>query len=200
MAFRIPDPLKYEIRYQVQRFGLGLERIGLGGGRPLDVPRWAVVCASCLAALVLIRLVVWVFTPSAVRPFKEGPKAWFYDLNSGSLFVVADRGEGPRAAPSGPLPGGGPAGVRAHVYSYVLDPNASELFVGFLERPDSNGGGTDRRSANAAETGPWGHGRLIKRTGDKQWVSAASAEGCEILKALTHPNERGKTPIYQVPR
>jgi hypothetical protein len=197
MAFRIPDPLRYEIRHQMERLGHGLEWIGIG--ERINAPTWAVVGAACLAALVLIRLAAWIFTPSPARPFKETPKAWFYDLNSGSLFVVAGHSEGPLAAPSGPLPEGGPAGVRAHVYSYVLDPNESGRFVGFLERPDSNAG-ADRQGPNAAEAGQWGHGRLIKRTGDKEWVSATSPAGCEILQALTRPNERGQTPIYQVPR
>lgn len=43
-------------------------------------------------------------------------------------------------APSGPLPDGGHAGLRAHVYNYVLEPSESELFVGFLERPDPSAG------------------------------------------------------------
>jgi hypothetical protein len=197
MAFHIPDPLKYEIRYQLERLGYLLERLGIRGR--INAPAWAAVGVSLVAVLLLIWLVTWMLRPSQVIPFKQGPKAWFYDLNSGKLFVGASHAIGPVAAPSGPLPDGRPAGVRAHVYSYVLNPKESDLFVGFLERPDPDAG-LDRQGSGARGTPQWGQGKAIKRAQDKRWVSATSPEGREILKALTRPNERGQTPIYQVPR
>jgi hypothetical protein len=158
-----------------------------------------VLGVTVLSLLMLTGVVALVRRPARGRRYDLGRKAWFYDLNTGRLFVSISKEAGPIEAPSGPLPSGAHAGLRAHVYSYVLDPNESELFVGFLERPDPSAG-SSRRGADMSDFRKWAELAMIRRLDDSDWAPAASPGGREILQGLTRPNERGQTPIYQVPR
>jgi hypothetical protein len=148
---------------------------------------------------VLLLVFALVLRPTPPRAFEEGRRAWFFDQNTKTLFVGSSKETGPIAAPSGPLPNGDPAGFRARVYSYVLNPRENELFVGFLERPDPNAG-IKVSAGDMAEFSQWARARLIKRVEDEQWVAPASPEGREIIEALARPNRKGQTPIYQTPR
>ena len=85
---------------------------------------------------------------------------------------------------------------QAHVYSYVPEPQKADLFVGFLERPDPNGG---KLASDTMDFDEWARGRLIRRVSDKQWVQAAGPEGQAILNELMRPNKKGQTPLYQMP-
>jgi hypothetical protein len=136
--------------------------------------------------------------PSSSPAFQEGKRAWFFDLNSETLFVASSKKTGPVAAPSGPLANGRPAGFRARVYSYDVNPEPADLFVGFLERPDPNAA-IKAAAADINSFDRWAGARLIKRPEDARWVSAAGPEGRAIIASLTQPNERGQTPIYQRP-
>jgi hypothetical protein len=163
-----------------------------------DNPR-LVLGVTVFSVLLLTGVVALVLRPAPGRRRDPGRSAWFYDLNTGELFVSSSEEVGPIEAPSGPLPSGAHAGLRAHVYSYVLDPNESELFVGFLERPDPSAG-SSRRGADMSDFRKWARITLIRGVDDGEWVAATSPGGREILQGLTRPNERGQTPIYQVPR
>ena len=63
----------------------------------------------------------------------EPVPVWYYDLNTGELFVAKSDRIPPIEAPSGRLPSGMPAGVRAHVFSCGDCENPDERFLGFLE-------------------------------------------------------------------
>jgi hypothetical protein len=80
-----------------------------------------------------------------------------------------------------------------------LDPNVSELFVGFLERPDPDSD-TKAAASDIRDFDRWARSRLIRRVDDKQWVRVMSPEGQAILNEMTRPNKKGQTPIYQVPK
>lgn len=195
MPFRLPDWFVYEIRHRLERLPRVPGRLGIRdwiNDNPLRVGITVVV------SVVVLALVYGLASrPGSRQEFKEGKRAWFYDQNSKELFVDSRKRAGPIAAPSGPLPNGEPAGVRARVYSYVLNPDESELFVGFLERPDPNAG--SQAADDMSDFPEWAHGKLIRRVDDDQWISATSPEGRDIVQSLTHPNEKGQTPIYQVP-
>jgi len=197
MAFKIPDVLRYEIRHRLESLNGGTTAEGPRGwinGHPLLVA--AATGVSAVALIVVASSLFW----SGSNATRAKPKTvWFYDANTGRLFTGSPKKAGPIAAPSGPAADGEPAGFRAHVYSYVRDPNEAQLFVGFLERPDPQA----RRkysNADATDAGNWIQGHLIRRPKDNQWVPAASPEGQKILDEMTQPNKRGQTPIYQIPR
>jgi hypothetical protein len=181
----IPEVLKREIQHRLERMG--------GGSLPDRLNAHPVLifgmAGSCL--ILLIVTLVWALRPASSLPRSHNKTAWFCDMNTGKLFQGSAKKAGPIATPSGPS-----AGFRAHVYSYKLDPNESELFVGFLERPDPD---AKRKYSTAGENdfGKWVQGHLIRRLKDKQWVQADSPEGQAILKELTQPDKRGRTPIYQ---
>jgi hypothetical protein len=195
--FRVPDWLNYEIRHKLEGLRDGLDRLQIKE-RINDHPKAAAIVALLLVILLasgVARIVRRVPRPQ----FRESRKAWFYDLNTGELFSASSKQVGPIDAPSGPLPNGGPAGYRAHVYSYLRDPNESERFIAFLEMPDPN--------ANVAQLHPdrsdlkeWARGRLIRRVGSETWVSPTSRRGRLILQQVTHPDTYGQIPIYQTPK
>jgi len=196
MAFRIPDVLKYEIRHRLE--GLRSGAAGTGPREWINAhPVLIAGVAALSAALVLLALVLTLRLGSGASRV-QAKTAWFCDVNTGKLFQGNPKKTGPIPAPSGPTSSGEPAGFRAHVYSYVLEPNEAELFVGFLERPDPDAEGKCSAS-DVTEFDEWTQNRLIRRPRDKDWVRAASPEGQAILLELTQPNKRGQTPIYNAP-
>lgn len=197
MRFRVPDWLSYEIRHKIERLREGYERLQIKDSIN-ENPRTVVgvtVCSVLLLALVLLL----VGRETAVRRDMAGKQAWFYDLNTGELFVDSRKRTGPIEAPSGKQPNGEPAGLKAHVYSYVLDPNASEHFVGFLDMPDPQAN-AKQLASDRANFQEWARGRLIKRVEDETWVLPTSRQGREIIQELTRPNDQGQTPIYHPPQ
>lgn len=196
MAFRVPELLRHEMRHCLEQLQRGVRRWDPRGW--INAHSGLVIGVACLSAVLLCLVVVWVLWPTASASFQSGGPVWFYDVNTGQLFVGRSKHGGPIPAPSGPLPDGGPAGFRAHVYSYVLEPNESELFVGFLERPDP-GAGDSQSTSDMKDFNAWARSRLIKRVEDKQWVAATGPEGREILQGLLRPNRQGQTPLYQTP-
>lgn len=173
-------------------------RQGWGLRQWIDRHAGAVVVAACLSVALLGFVLIRALWPARQGPVLRSRLAWFYDANTGRLFTDSFKKTGPIPAPSGPLPDGGHAGLRAHVYSYVLEPSESELFVGFLERPDPSAG-AKATAQDMTDLQAWARGRLIKRVKDAQWVAATSAEGQEILRELLKPDAHGRTPLYQLP-
>ncbi len=196
MAFKIPDVLRYEIQHRLERLGIGTS--GMGPRQWINERPLLVASVAGVSAVLLVLALKWTLWPASDAPQMRAKTVWFYDVNTGKLFEGSPKKAGPIAAPSGPAPDGEPAGFRAHVYSYVLDPNEAELFVGFLERPDPEAP-TECSAAERSDWGRWVQGHLIRRPNDKKWVRAASPEGQAILKEQIQPNKRGQTPIYQVP-
>ena len=192
---RIPDWLRYEMHHRIERLS---ERFrGWRGRQWINGNPRTIAILAVTSVLLLTLVFIMVRRSPADRRDVQGKTAWFYDSNTGELFVADGKDLGPIEAPSGPLPEGGRAGFRAHVYSYVLDPNESELFVGFLQQPDPDAGGSGSADSD------WAEGTLIRRVDDRApcpWVSAESPEGRRIVEGLTRPNHRGQSPIYQLPK
>ncbi len=194
MGFKMPDLgyLKYEIKEWWER---------------LAIREWInrspkiVLSVSVVSVVVLLGIVIWLSLPKKVVEVEHYEKDWFYDLNTGKLFV-AKRGQlPPIKGPTGPLPNGEPAGVRAYVFSFSSEPNEADRFIGFLETTDPN---VDKSSigpidlrVSGAEI--WGKGRLIRKVEDDQWVEANSNEGRAILGETFRRNEAGERPQYCPP-
>lgn len=196
MALKIPDLLQYEMRHRLERVQSAFEQWGLREW--IDRHAGAVIAVASLSVVLLGFVLIRVLWPARPAPVVQSRLAWFYDANTGRLFTGSFKQGGPIAAPSGPLPEGGPAGFRAHVYSYVLEPSEAELFVGFLERPDPSAG-AKATAQDMTDFQAWAEGRLIKRVKDDRWVAVTSAEGQAILHDLLKPDARGRTPLYQLP-
>lgn len=198
MGLRLPDWLRYELAHMMGDFGTG--RSDLGWRDCLNQFPRLVIAVTVITLLVLVAVFWEIRTSGGGAPVSEGsPYAWFYDLNTNNLFRAARNKLGPIEAPSGPLANGEEAGVRAHVYSYVMDPNAEELFVGFLEKPDPNTPGK-RPTWRRGDFDKWTRYRVIRRVEDTSWVPAASEAGQAILQSLIHPSAEGLTAQYQLPQ
>lgn len=196
MALKVPDLLQYELRHRLERWRGALERWGLREW--IDRHAGTVIVVACLSAALLGFVLIRVLWPARPGPVLQSRQAWFYDANTGRLFTDSFKKAGPIPAPSGPLSDGGHAGFRAHVYSYVLEPGESELFIGLLERPDPSAG-AKATAQDMTDFQAWAQGRLIKREKDDQWVAATSPQGQVILRDLLKPDAHGRTPLYQLP-
>ena len=196
MALKVPDLLQYELRHRLERWRGTRE--GWGLRQWIDRHFGGAIVVACLSTALLGFVLIRVLWPARQGPVLQNRLAWFYDANTGRLFTGSFKKAGPIPAPSGPLPDGGHAGFRAHVYSYVLEPSELELFVGFLERSDPSAG-AKATAYDGTDFQAWAQGRLIKRVKDEQWVAATSAQGQEILHELLKPDAHGRTPLYQLP-
>ena len=176
--FRLPDWLIYEIQRKWEQLSL---RNWLNKNPRLII---GVTAASVFLFLLIL---IGRLTPGQTLNIETYEKEWFYDLNTGELFVAKSGLAPPIDAPSGPLPNGEPAGAKAYVFSYASEPNESDRFIGFLEIPNPKAQ-EEKLEPSKPRTGgaqQWGHGRLIRRVDDENWIPANSSEGQIILnKAL----------------
>lgn len=196
MAFRIPDVLRYEIRHRLENLGAGSD--GEGPRAWLNSHPVLAIAATGLSVILVVVVLARALWSTPDSSFPLARSAWFYDVNTGKLFPGSPKKTGPIKAPSGPTADGEPAGFRAHVYSYLREPNDAELFVGFLERPDPD----SESKCSASDFGQfdkWARSRLIRRPKDKGWVPATSPEGKKILEEMIRPNKKGQTPIAHTP-
>ncbi|UCF44258.1 MAG: hypothetical protein JSV99_04915 [Planctomycetota bacterium] len=195
MLFRLPDWLRYEIEHR-------WERLAVNTRRKINAHPRLIIGITATSVFVLFVIIVWLSWPEkVVEEIVESKLEWFYDRNTGELFVAKGNMVPPIEAPSGPLPCGRPAGVRAYVFSYIDEPNESERFIGFLERPNP-AAGTDTPGGIGGGTGgakQWGQGRLICRAGDERWVPADTEQGRAILSSVFMPNHLGERPYYCPP-
>jgi len=199
MAFQLPDWLKYDIRRKKERL--------IEWWKQLPLLRWAeqnprkmMAIAAASVALLLV-VTVWLAWPDKPPPVETYKTEWFYDLNTGKLFTAKKGLAPPIDAPSGPLPDGRPAGVRAYVLAYVPEPNQAQRTIAFLETTDPNA-----PPQHAAEPLPrvsgiriWAAGKLIRRPQDDQWVPADSPEGLAIVNQAFAPDRAGQLPHYCPP-
>ena len=191
--------LHYEIQHCWERLQQWWERVAVRKWIN-DNPRM-IIGITCASVFVLLTIIVGISIPEKAVKVQEVGKDWFYDLNTGKLFVAKSGEIPPLEAPSGPLPNGQPAGVRAYVFSFSYEPNESNRFIGFLEIHDPNAEKQRPKSAKSTARGAerWGQGRLIRRVNDKQWYPANSSEGQRILEELFTPNKQGQTANYCPP-
>ena len=192
MSFRQPKwkYLRYEIEDRWQRLGMR---------KWINSNPWIIKCIAGISVTIFLIVVINLLIPNQrIQQADDSTKAWFYDLNTNELFTAKSDLTGPIEVPSGPLPDGSPAGVKAYVFSYVDDPNESERFIGFLEMPDPNTA-ADKPNANLSGAELWGYGKLIRRVDDDQWFLANSSQGQTIVSELFQPNENGQEAIYYSP-
>lgn len=194
MFLKLPDWLRYEIRHWWEHFSVDARRWVNRRPRVIGV-------ITAVSVLLLVVVIVALAIPEEKIEVKEYEKAWFYDLNTGELFVASNELAGPIEAPSGPLACGRPAGVRAYVFSYSDEPNEANRFIGFLERlwDDAKEEDLGRANGQGGAVNRWGHGRLICRVGDERWVPADSEEGRAILSRVFVPNKAGEIAHYCAP-
>ena len=208
MSFKFPDWLRYEVREQWERLSAKV----LAARRWINRQNPKIIIAITIASvLLLLTVVIWMLIPE--KPLEKvelSDKAWFYDLNTRKLFVGKDNQVPPIEAPSGPLSTesaagplqeGGPAGVKAYVFSYAREPNESERFIAFLETtvPREIMERLESIKPNAGSTERWGYGKLVRRLKDKYWVPGDSNEGRAILKDVYLPDKTGAIPHYCPP-
>lgn len=177
--------LKFEIRERWKDLAIR---------KRINSNRRAVIIITNLSVIILIIVIISSFRNKEAVQVNNPKMDWYYDLNTGDLFAAKAGRIPPIAAPSGPLPNGAPAGVRAYVFSYVAEPNESERIIGFLETKDPNYIHDDRDSTR------YGEGMLIKRLKDKQWFPSVSLQGRAIFQQAIIPNENGETPYYYPPK
>ena len=199
MFFRLPNGkyLRYDIEERWERLNI---RKWIN-----DNPR-IIISITAASAFVFLLIVIGQLMPGKALKFEENEKAWFYDLNTGELFVAKSSKIPPIKAPSGPLANGEPAGVKAHVFSYSCEPNQSSRFIGFLETltPEAKKHMSaflkSRDNVTKESIKEWNQGRLIRRITDEKWFSADSNEGRAILKEIFLPNEDGNRARYCPPK
>lgn len=200
MALRLPDWLRYELREKWERVRDKWER--LPARRWINERPKLIIAIACVSAFSLLVAIIVHLAPAEIKRIEPIEKEWFYDLNSGKLFIADKELIAPIEAPSGALPSGEPAGVRAYVLSYASQAGESGRFIGFLEtaNPDAEDEGADSSDVEAGGARQWGCGKLICRVEDEQWVAADSDEGRAILEEAFIPNENGERPRYVRPK
>ena len=195
----IPDWLKYEIRENWEKVAakFGILRRWINRQDPRII-----IGITVVTVLVFVVVVISLLSGPGAPEVQEFKKAWYYDLNTGKLFVAKSRLEPPIEAPSGPLPDGKPAGVRAHVFTFAAEPNESDRFIGFLETTDPNAGinSSDSEGVRKGGFASWGEGKLIRRIEDENWVSGNSKEALAIFNEAFTTNENAERPRSCTPK
>ena len=188
----LPDWLRDEIQERWERLALR-EWINKN-------PR--IIVSITIASVLVLLVIIGLSMPRNVltSTVKEYKKAWFYDPNTGKLFV-AESDAVFVDTPSGKLAGEKQAPVKAYVFSYADEPNETNRFIGFLEMLNSAAKkeGLEPVGSGASGVKQWGHGKLIRRVDDEKWVPADSNEGQIILKEVFLPNENGEVARYCPP-
>ena len=160
-----------------------------------------IVISVCLCSgLLLLWILASVISskPPAYE-FESHKKAYYYDLNTGELFSASIRSIPPIKAPSGNLPDGQPAGVRAHVLQFFIEGSSQgDPFIGWLEKQDPAVEKSTYLQSQTARGDDWGKGMLIKGPADEQWVKANTSQGRAIIEKARKPNRQGNTslPVY----
>jgi len=154
---------------------------------------------TAFSILLFFILVVNQLVSQKSVAVKVPAKEWFYDLNTSELFAAKTNSFPPIKAPSGPLPDGQPAGVRAYVFQYD---NESEEFIGFLETLTPEAREQKATSADSTVDGvkEWYRGRLFRRPDEDEWFPADSEEGRVIFQEFFLPNDGKEPPRYCLPK
>ena len=185
MPFKLDKYFWYKIQEKFESLGI---REWLDKNARIAVP--------ILIACILLSFVALIVssTPDTILQKEISHKAWFYDLNTDKLFVDEDTKLPPIPAPSGPLPNGKPAGVRAHVYCRGLSENQSKPFIAFMETYKTEPPPTPDSSPQPKSV------RLIKRPKDEEWTVADSYMGRMIMDEIFKPDENGRRLHYYSPK
>lgn len=142
----------------------------------------AVLGLTVISLLAFTFIVIGQLIPDSPKKHKQPDTVWFYDLNTNQLFTANRSKLPPIKAPSGPLPDGTPAGVRAYLFD-SNDPNRTEPVIGFLEKFSPEGKIAQKDYDPAKHNAQlWAAGRFFLRLSDEKWVKADSLEGRKIYK------------------
>jgi hypothetical protein len=150
-----------------------------------DNPTLAIRVSIASFVVPVIMIICFLWPSSEYKVAAPPTKAWFYDLNTGKLFTAKTGLTPPIAAPSGPLPDGRPAGVKAFVLSYVAEPNEAERFIGFFQTTES------------ASPKPIVFVRTLE---DANWIPLDTPQGHAIIQEPFRPDERGEMPHIYSPK
>src|SRR4030042_2065529 len=113
MFFTLPDWLRYEIQERWERLAA---RKWINKNPRIII---SITAASVLILLVIIGLSMPKKTITIVKDYKKG---WFYDPNTGELFVAHSSAVPPIDTPSSTVPSERLAAVRAYVFRYASEP------------------------------------------------------------------------------
>ena len=145
-----------------------------------------------LASLVVLILALgWMVQTSMLNRYNSAdvPNAWFYDLNTGELFEAKSNAIPPIDAPSGNLPNGEPAGVRAKVFACGDRSDPAKQFVGWLEKltPEAKQaivqGQTGEGMSSSSSSIGYLEGLLVRSADGDRWVSANSREAMRLFQS-----------------
>ena len=170
-----------EFKHELKDF---IERLDLKGH--INRNPKPIVAFSIIVFFLFLAVVVSMLSDNVPPPVARHDSEWYYDLNTSKLFTAEEGLTPPIDAPSGPLADGSPAGVRAHVFTHVKDPNESQYFIGFLETADPNA--------------PPGGTKLIRRLRDPNWVPADSPDASAIITEAFTPDANGESPSQYYPQ
>jgi hypothetical protein len=195
MAMRPPGWFHYALRDKCERLRDKWQQ--LPARKWINNKPIIIITVTCISLLILLVIAIVYFTPAQTKRIEPVEEEWFYDLNTGRLFTADSKLTPPIQAPSGPLPTGEPAGVRACVLTYAAKPNPSNYFIAFLETTDPN---AQDNSPDSSGRNRWAQGRLISRPDDQYWVHVGSREGRAIMEEAFRPNPNGERPHYVRPK
>lgn len=201
----LPEWLKYEVKKKLERFMPDdFSFVGLRDWLDDLDRRWVIGFACACVFIFMLVLFTSGHDEAAVKSQPAG-KAWFYDLNTGELFVDDADKIPPIKAPSGRLPNGEQAGVLAYVLSFVAEPNDSDMFVAYLEKMTEKGKEYEllfrksKQDVTKETIDAWNSERLIRLPNDAEWHSVNSEQGLALLKEVFQEDPNGQKPEYVTP-
>jgi len=160
-----------------------------------------VIAVTAISVFIFLATLIWLAIPDGTGQPEIVKKGWFYDLNTGKLFMARYNARPPVKAPSGPLPDGSRAGVRACVLTHVDEPNESQWFIAFLEttKPDVIKTAPPDEDTTAAGEAVLRRDIYIRTVEDANWTAADSRQGRAIIKKAFGPDRAGRYPKYYLP-
>lgn len=166
--------------------------------------------ATLVAISALVASLAYIATGVRDAPKPAQVDVYYYDLNTGELFVDTSEQFAPIESPSGPLliagrNTGDPAGVRAHVFACYNCSDESERFIGWLESfteearfaaddPSMYAGGDDE-GQHAFDVFEQGH--LIRDVDQANWVQRSSEAGFTLMEQAVRKCGVGEAPARE---
>jgi hypothetical protein len=148
----------------------------------------------------ILFLLIFITQVVSFKPpiLSESQKVWFYDLNTEKLFLADWDRIPPIDTPSGRLPDGQPAGVKAYLLSDSENPKTPEQRIRYLEKFTPEGReiiSSFQKSENIITEEmiqQLNRNRFVRRIADHDWYLADSREGRFILEQTSSMNESGE--------
>ena len=171
--------LKYELELRWERLAIK-EWINRN---PKVVTSIAAVSFLLFAVIAIGQLI-----PDKPLAPKEPKTAWFYDQNTNQLFEAKSSKSPPIKAPSGPMPDGSPAGVRAYLFDSDQS-NSTQQSIGLLEKLSPEGKQAQKDyDPKKHDSKLWATGRFFRRPDQKEWTPANTPEGLALFMQFHEKN------------